>query len=225
MFYNELEFSILGLSLEPEAWTRLNLMLGLLSRRFASDDLRHVRVFESSMKITAGNTVTKIDFEKLFIFDMSKVQLENSISVARPKTFLVLDDFELSILGEKRYQLEPALNNRGFARRIDFYCSDRVDGADFITDCVVESELNQEQLNSFDYSDTMARFLVERHLESIGVYGRSMGKYKSGKVKYRKPKVVHVKRFVRELDNNSYQETDNVKFLDLSLRQIIEESS
>ena len=128
-------------------------------------------------------------------------------------------------MGEKRYNLKPIIRKAGFASRLHFYSSDRVDGSNFITDCVVQSQLTQDQLNSFDYSDTMARFVVERHLNSIGVYGRAMAKYKSGKIKYRKPKVSHMKRWVREQDNNVYEESESVKFLNLSLGKIIEKST
>ena len=41
-----------------------------------------------------------------------------------------------------------------------------------------------------DYSDSMVRFVVSRHLTSIGIYGSFMDTYKSGKPKYRKPKIV-----------------------------------
>ena len=106
-----------------------------------------------------------------------------------------------------------------------FYSSDRVDGSDFITDCVVESELDQDQIKMFDYSDTAIRFVVERHLESIGVRGRFMKRYKSGKEKYRKPKVQHVRRVVCEKDNNVYSSTESVVMMNATLGEIIEKST
>ena len=88
---------------------------------------------------------------------------------------------------------------------------------------MVESELTEEQINSFDYSDTMVRFMVERHLASVGVHGTFMMYYKNGKAKYRKPKVKHVNRFIYPRDNNVYEDTDSVKMLNLSMEQIVEE--
>ena len=114
------------------------------------------------------------------------------------------------------------ISNSNFAKELHFYSSDRVDGSNYITDCVIESELTQDQINSFDYSDSMARFVVERHLTSLGVHGRFMKYYDSGKPKYRKPKVTHVKRLVFEKDNNKYKNTNKIKFIDLSLGEIIE---
>ena len=183
MFYNVLDIPILGLKTESEAWPKINLILGILSRRVAIDGQNSIKIVDNQIKITNGVSNFKYRFEKLFVFDPSGVQFENNIKTAKPKTFVVLDDFELSILGEKRYNLKPIIRKAGFASRLHFYSSDRVDGSNFITDCVVQSQLTQDQLNSFDYSDTMARFVVERHLNSIGVYGRAMAKYKSGKIK------------------------------------------
>lgn len=225
MFYESPEVSLFGLNKAPDIWSRLNLMLGLLSKRIAFEDTSNIRVTDDIIKITTGNLTFKYHFERLFIFDPTGIQTESEIQKVRPRTFIVFDDFELSVLGPRRYELEPITKGSGFARELHFYCSGRVDGSDYITDCVMESELSYEELNSFDYSDSIARFVVERHLTSAEVYGRFMKYYNSGKPKYRKPKVVHVKRVSHEKDNNQYRDTEKVKFLDLSLRQIIEEST
>ncbi len=225
MFYNKTSISLFGTKDEPELWTKINLMLGLLSKRITFEELHTIRVEDNIIKISTGNTSFKYEFSKLYIFDSTSLQTDCKIKKVKNKTYIVIDDFELSVLGPKRYHLEPILGEENFPRQLHFYSSDRVDGADYITDCVVESELTEEQLNLFDYSDTMVRFIVERHLTSIGVYGRLMEYYKSGKPKYRKPKVVHVKRLVFEKDNSEYHNTERVKFLDLSLENIVEESS
>lgn len=225
MFYEQSPVRILGLTNKSEIWTKLNLMLGLLSKKISFGQDSNIRVVDDTIRITSENVTFKYQFENLYVFDPTGVQLENEIKVAMPKTYKVLDDFEISTLGPKRYQLEPITSKCGFVKEMHFYCSGRVDGSDYITDCMVESELTYEQINSFDYSDSMVRFAVERHLTSIGVYGRLMKYYTSGKPKYRKPKVVHVKRLAFEIDNNKYKDNDKVFFLDKNLRDIIEEST
>lgn len=225
MFYDHSEISLFGLKEKSKIWARLNLILGLISRRIAFEDVSKIRILDSEVRLSTGNSTFKYQFEKMFIFDPTKIQMDNEIEHHRPPTFRVLDDFELSTLGPKRHELKSTPSTTGFAKELHFYCSDRVDGADYITDCVVESELTRDQLNSFDYSGSMARFVVERHLTSIGVYGRLMKYYESGKPKYRKPKVTHVKRVSYEIDNNIYRDTAEVKFLSLSLGEVIEEST
>ncbi len=225
LFFKKLEVPILGKKTEPEAWTQINVMLGLLSKRLVFEDTTNIRVVDNILRITCGNTTFKYEFDNLFIFDSTSVQLENNIITPNPKTYCVIDDFELSTLGQKRKFLEPKQGGSGLAKELHFYSSDRVDGSDYITDCVVESELTYEQINSFDYSDSIVRFIVERHLAEIGVFGSLMKYYDNGKPKYRKPKVVHVKRITCEKDNNVYEDSEKVKFLNLKLREIIEEST
>ncbi len=225
LFYHQSDVKIFGLSKKSELWDKLNLMIGLLSKRIAFDDAPNIRISENLIKISTSNVVFKYQFEKLYIFDPTGISLDNEVIEARPKTFCVLDDFELSVLGPRRYELESITGGEGFAKELHLYCSDRVDGADYITDCVVESELSKEQLYSFDYSDSIVRFVVERHLSSIQVHGRLMKHYDNGKPKYRKPKVLHVKRLVEEKDNNVYRDTESIKFLRLSLGEIIEKST
>ena len=190
-----------------QTWPKLNNMLGLLSKRIAFENVETIRIQENQLKITAQNTTYKYSFEKCFVFDTTDVQLENQVIKTKPKTFLVIDDFELSTLGEHRFEIPPVTGQSGFAREIHFYSSDRVDGASYITDCVVESLLTEDQINDFDFSDTMARFVVERYLTSVGIYGTFMTYYKNGNPKYRKPKVKHVKRLTFPQDNNTYADT------------------
>jgi hypothetical protein len=215
MFYRE----------NVETWPKLNFMLGILSKRICYEDTETIRLLDNKIRVSAQGTTYKYDFGSCKVFDPTGVQLENEVRRTSPKTYLVIDDFELSTLGGHHKEIEPLSLHRDFAREIHFYSSDRVDGSTYITDCVVESELTEEQINSFDYSDTMARFIVERHLTSVGVYGTFMEYYKSGKPKYRKPKVHHAKRLVFERDNNEYRDTEHVKIMNPSLEEVIEEVS
>ena len=169
---------------ETHTWPRLNTMLGLLSKRIAFENRETIRLLDNQIKISAQNVVYRYNFGECFIFDSTGIQFENKITKINPKTFIVYDDFELSVLGPKRYHLDPITGGEGLAKELHFYCSERVDGSDYITDCVVESELTKEQLHDFEYSDSMVRFVVERHLKSIGVNGRFMKYYNNGTPKY-----------------------------------------
>ena len=80
--------------------------------------------------------------------------------------------------------------------------------------------LTKDQLNSFEYSDSIGRFCVLRHLESIGVRGSFMKMYKNGTPKYRKPKVVHKRRIVLEKEQSLYEDTKNVKVVNYSMKEI-----
>ncbi len=208
-----------------KTWPKFNFMLGLLSKLISFEETETIRIVDNQLKISAQGTTYKYNFDKCYVFDPTGVQLENEIIETNPDTFIVLDDFELSTLGSHRSSIEPLAREGCLARQVHFYSSDRVDGSTYITDCVSESELTQNELNSFDYSDTMVRFIIERYLTSAGVYGTFMTHYKNGKPKYRKPKVKHVNRFVHPKDNNIYKNTDLVEILNFSMKEIIEEST
>jgi hypothetical protein len=182
------------------------------------------KIRDQQIKISYDSDVFIYSFGKCQIFDTSRIDFENRQLKLSPVKFRVYDDFELSCLGAKHRFLEQKKEgNTGLAYKINFYASDRVDGANYITDCVVESCLDSKQINHVDYSDSMVRFYVKRHLEKIGVKGTFMALYKSGEPKYRKPKITHVSRVVVPFDESEYEDSENVKFRKLSLREVFDE--
>lgn len=222
LFYRCLDIPILGYTSEPGAWTRLSMTLGLCGKLLNFSNIENVRIADNILKVSHSLGVARYAFENCEIFDTTSVIHENKTLKANNPTFLVLDDFELKNLGRSVTKIKERKTSDNFMTQIHFYTSERVDGAKFITDCVSESTLTQSQINSFDFSDSIARFVVERYLQSVGVFGLSAGRYKSGKVKYRKPRVKHVKRYISKIDNNIYEQTKSVKFVRRSLREIVD---
>ena len=225
MFYRELTVPILGYKTESNAWNRLNFMMGLLGLRSSFEHFDTVRIENNKIKISEQGSSYQYEFENCFIFDPTNIKHENNVLEAKESTFLVLDDFELARLGDKKDSIPNFYKDRSFVNQAHFYTSDRIDGASFVSDCVAESVLKKEQLYDFDYSDSMVKFVIQRYLESVGVHGTFMNFYKNGSPKYRKPTVKHVKRLVFEKDNNLYQDSDSVKFLNMTLEEIIDEAS
>lgn len=225
MFYEEVEHKFLLTESKELTWSRINLMLALSGKLLNYQNIQSIRVSENLLKVSADQGVFKYHFGICNIFDPTNIQLDNEVSEEAPTKFIVYDDFEISVLGGKHKYLEPKLSNEGLAGEIYYYTSDRVDGASYVTDCVAQSLLTREQLHDVDYSDSMVRFAVSRHLTSIGIYGSFMDTYKSGKPKYRKPKIVHRKRVVIEQEMNKYVDSESIKFLHLSTEEIINAAS
>ena len=225
MFYRNLSIPVLGYETEPEAWNRLNFMMGLLGRRSSFDNFDNFKIENNKIKVSESGHLCHYEFNNCFIFDPTNIKHENLELDAKGSTYLVLDDFELSRLGNKNSSLPRLKTDDNFVNQINFYTSDRIDGCSFISDCVAESFLTKEQLYDFDYSDTMVKFIIERYLTSIGIRGHFMNFYKNGNPKYRKPIVKHVKRLIFERDNNVYQDSDNVKFISMTLKDIFNEAS
>lgn len=193
-------------------WSRVILELGFSGKLLSYEECPRIRIQDNDVKISSDSKVYKYTFNTCYVLDPTRVNHENEILEPKDKAFLVLDDFELSQLGKVGSSIPGFSEDSDFCRKMFFYISNRVDGANYITDCVVESLLTQENLNNFDYSDTMVKFVVERYLKSQNINGVFMNLYKNGTPKYRKPLVRHVRRLVIEKDNNLYKDSEAVKF-------------
>lgn len=224
-FFSLNDFKILGHERQDVTWSRLNLLLSLTGKSLNYSNVENVRLTDEQIKISTSSGLYKYNFEKCSVFDPTGIELDNEIASTKPATYIVYDDFELSCLGDKHKTLSAKQTSENFGGKIYYYSSDRVDGASYVTDCVAVSTLSKEQLSDVNYSDSMARFVVERHLESIGICGNFVEMYKSGKPKYRKPKVLHNKRLSIPRDNNLYENTEKVVFCRMTLEEVIDSVS
>lgn len=222
LFYERLEEQPLLGTNTDYSWSRLQTIMSLEGRLLNYENLNFVKIVEDEIKISSKEGLFKYEFNVCNIFDPTGIQVENDIIKQNETLYRVYDDFELGNLGGKHKYLEPKLSKDDLARQIHYYTSDRVDGANYVTDCVAESILTKQQINDVDYSDSTVRFCVLRHLTSIGIHGTFMNMYKSGKPKYRKPKAVHKKRVVIEQEQNIYKDSITVKFPRLSLKEILD---
>lgn len=225
LFYEVQKYKFLLADRVDFTWSRLQLSMALSGKLINYSGLQNIRLEENIIKISSEEGFFKYRFDNCNVFDTTGVQLDNDIESHHPSRYKVYDDFEISTLGGKHKYLEPKLSKDELAREIHYYTSNRVDGADYVTDCVAESSLSREQINDIDYSDSIVRFAVSRHLTSIGIYGNFMNMYKNGKPKYRKPKITHKKRMVLEQEMNKYRDSESIKFLTKSAKEIIDESS
>ena len=142
IFYEKIDFNFLGNSRKDYCWSRVIQMLALSGKLLSCEGRPSIKIQENIIKIIEDFRVQQHSFEKCYIFDSTGVEVENEIKEAKPNTFIVYDDFELSSLGEKYKYIEPGTFQDNFAKKITYYTSSRVDGAQFVTDCVVESLLS-----------------------------------------------------------------------------------
>ena len=225
LFYEKIDDKILLTESKLLTWSRMHLVLGLSGKLLNYENIQNIKVSENLLKISSDHGLFKYEFNSCNVFDPTGIQLDNEVAQESPPIYKVYDDFEISVLGGKHKYLEPKISKDELAREIHYYISSRVDGADYVTDCVVESLLTREQLHDINYSDSIVRFAVNRHLTSIGIHGNFMNMYKSGKPKYRKPKIRHKKRVVLEREMNRYVNSKSVNFLDLSIKEIVNGAS
>ena len=221
LFCEKADIKLFGSPRRDHIWSRLNLILSLQGRLLNYSELNFVKIKEKELKISESNTIHKYDFNMCYIFNTDKLKLDFSPYKAIPPIYYVYDDFELSNMGGKHKYIAPSKTTNTLAKELHFYCSQRVDGADYVTDCISKSVLTEKQIHDINYSDSIVKILIERHLESTGILGSKAGIYKSGKIKYRKPKVKHVKRVVYKENRDLYADTKNIKFLNLSVPEVL----
>lgn len=225
MFYEEVEHKVLLTKNKALTWSRLQLLMGLMGKLLNYENIKTIKVSENNIKISSESGVIKHKFGICNIFDPTGVQVDNELVRQSQPVYKIYDDFEISHLGGKHRYLQPKLTGTSLAQKIYFYISDRVDGADYVTDCVAESVLTREQVHNPEYSDAIVKIAIQRYLTSIGINGNFMNLYKNGTPKYRKPKVIHKSRTVVKKETNKYANSETVKFLDMSLEEIFNEFS
>ena len=91
-----------------------------------------------------------------------------------------------------------------FAGEIWFYSSDRIDGNTGVKDACVVSRLTKEQLMDPNYSETMARFKMEKIIKDKGMKGPINGYTATGKPKYYNFKTSHCGRNMRLATSTPY---------------------
>ena len=220
IFTESIDIKFLGSQRKDYHWSRLQIIMALTGRLLSYDSLKSVKIEDDLTKIVSDDKIFKYRFGSCTIFDTTGISLENEIVESNEPEYYVYDDFEISQLGGKHTYLRPKLND---STEIHYYSSNRVDGAHYVTDCVVKSKMNKRQLNSVEYSDSIFRFIVLRDLSAMGIEGNFMGRYKNGTPKFRKPKVKHKKRIILERDRTKYKDSKFVKFKNMTLKEVFDE--
>ena len=102
LFYKRLSTPVLFSGSQSEVYTRMILMLALLGKRLPVGSKDSVRVRGKELRIISDNNTFKYSFDSMCVFDPTGVDLENEVKNAINKTFLVIDDFELSVRSSLR---------------------------------------------------------------------------------------------------------------------------
>tara|TARA_R110002074_G_scaffold323665_2_gene493988 strand:+ start:56 stop:697 length:642 start_codon:yes stop_codon:yes gene_type:complete len=137
-----------------------------------TDKVKNIRVDpdKKSLKVTTQETLFSVEYENIHIFDTKNVL---GISAKEEtKVYRVLDWFDCQGLGSLGFDEIKTKDN--FVKTVKFFKTLRVDGAQRYLDLMCESFLTEEQLKSFDYSDTMARFKVADLLKNNGALNPKM---------------------------------------------------
>ncbi len=110
-----------------------------------------------------------------------------------------------------------------FVGEIWLYSSDRIDGNTGVKDACVVSTLTTEQLSDPNYSQTMARFKMEKALLDNGLRGPLNGYSSTGRPKHYNFKTSHLSRKIVEPHTPQVSTVRGVKIMEISESALMDE--
>ena len=108
-----------------------------------------------------------------------------------------------------KHEIDYIKTTDNFVREIWFYPSDRIDGNTPVKDACIVSTLTEEELDNFDYSETMARFKMISEMESRGMKGKFNGYGPNGRPKHYKFRTTHDHRTKNKSSQKKIRTTDS----------------
>ena len=163
-------------SLVEDVWAELSYLHGLAGLHPLTNKTQTVRfVGENTLKvITRNQKIFKIKFCEVCIFGLDNILELPPEFTEQAINYRVFDWFDVkSGMLHPHDELEDEESN--FVKKIKFFVSTRQDGNKDKKDLVSESLLNEKQLCSTDYSDTIARFKTVDMMGKAGIKGRKNG--------------------------------------------------
>jgi len=208
-----------------EIWERLVFLLGMAGNLPVVHDDNKLRVSENTLTVTSGNTATKFNFNKLVIFDDKQVKGLPRVEREEKEKNRVID--WVNVRSGCHHDIPHLVDHEGFfVNKIIFYPTDRSDNKKH-KDLVAISSLTDEQLQDFDFSDTMVRFKVLKMMKAAGIRGARNGRDVNNpeKYKYYAVKVEPAERVVVSNSKRFYEPDDRLEFIYQTLEEILDTAS
>tara|TARA_R110000824_G_scaffold128444_2_gene289287 strand:- start:45 stop:794 length:750 start_codon:yes stop_codon:yes gene_type:complete len=169
--------------------------------RLKADNLLHI--------VTSNARLVKASFEELVIFDCSNVNGIPSMEEENIIGFRVFDWFDVNSGATHEHNIIIDEASSGLVNKIYFYESTRTGSGR--KDLVSESFLTREQLNDFEYSDTISRLKTLHMMREKGIKGSKNGKTSTA-LKHRPLAINLRKRQVHAQYEPFYKKVGNIIF-------------
>ncbi len=150
-----------------EEWAEKSYQLYNLGLTPFTDKLYKIRVSleDKFIKVFTDRNVFSIQYVNLYVFDDEN--LEGTSLDRELLYYRVIDWFDCQGLYDLDF--DEIETEDKFVHKVKFFKTQRIDGNQRYLDLLCESFLGVNQLKSFDYSDTMARFKIMDLLEKHGI--------------------------------------------------------
>ena len=176
-------------------WERIGFLLGVAGLMPLSNFAESIRVQDNQLKIaTERQRTAKINFNKLVVFDDESISGLPNVRKSEKGNNRVIDWFNVRSGCSHSFDLLEDPDD--FVNKVIFYPTKRSENRQ-LKDLYTESFLTDEQLQDFDYSDTMARFKVLKMMKAAGIRGAKNGFTKTGIQNRYAAKIEHSYREVK----------------------------
>lgn len=200
-------------------WEHLLFVLGLKGLAPFSDMCFSLRLDEDCLTgYSEYAKLRSVDFDICHYFDdRGRYNFLPSKNV-KPE-YEVYDRIAFMRGGKHKYDLIRTTDN--FCDSIWFYPTPRVDGKTSIKDACVVSILSEEQVDNFDFSETMARLTTLETMKDLGLRGPKNGYQEDGRPRYRsfKTETINRKKFLSSPP--IWIETDTIKAPKISEERLL----
>jgi len=188
-------------------WNRCLFSLSLAGKLPITSKVESIRVDGNMLTVSVNKgRVIKYKFDQLVVFDDQNVSGLTVKENRENNKKKVLDWFDVK--SGMNHDVDKIQTDSDFVSEILFYPTNRLDGEHKNKkDLVSISFLDKEKLYDVKYSDSYVRLKTMNLMKEYGIRGNSHGKNKRHAIK-----IEHAKREVRNLESNTYEPVENIKF-------------
>ena len=210
-----------------QIWEKISFILGLSGQLPMGDKASSMNIRDNLLKVTTNNSrLGRFEFNKLVIFDDKDVYGLPLIKEKKVGKSRVLDWFD--VRSGMEHEHDSFESDDEFVKKIIFYPSDRFGtqkSGRNRKDLVSVSYLDEDQINDFEYSDTMARFKILQMMKDAGIRGARNGRDVNNPEVYRyySPKIEATQREIIPNVANYYEEDPRFEFRYDTPEEIIRE--
>ncbi len=211
-----------------QIWERLVLALSLGGQLPMADKTYSINIQDNVIKaFTKNSRLGRFHFDKLIIFDDNLVRGLPPIEQRVLGKSKVIDWYDVRSGMEHQHDFFETADD--FVKEIYFYPSDRFGNQKsgrVRKDLVSVSYMDEDQVEGFDFSDTMAKFKILKIMKELGIRGARNGRdtYNPNIYRYYSPKIESVERQIIPDIRNYYQQDDRFEFRYDTPREILENS-
>ena len=200
-------------------WEHLLFVLGLKGLTPFADLCNSLRLDDNTL--TGHSEYAKlrtIEFGVCHYFDehatYNLLRSENT-----QKIYQVYD--RLAFMRGGKHHLDLIENDDLFCNKIWFYPTPRVDGKSPFKDACVLSVLSDDQIDDFDFSETIVRLTTTQKMKDLGLRGPRNGYQYDGSIRYRSFKVEAINRSKFLSTPPLWLETDTIKVPKVSEEELL----